>query len=176
MKPLNLLLTACSLCVFLACSTGRERAAVPATPPPALEQPVRAPIAAHWQTEPGDKNSAHLTAHIQRFSTINAPIDVRFEVPPGVKITPAAESFRIPAGGPVELVRGFEVTWAEPPATDLLLVVDSRASDFGLHAEDAFRFGRPAPQPIRPERGPDCLKINGRDFGHPVQMTPQDGD
>jgi hypothetical protein len=148
----------------------------PSTPQPTVgaSRPVlgtHAPLEAKWIVRNTENGRTSLTAHVDVFSPILAPPHVKLLVPEGVVVSGGDMAFDIPApNAPTTVERDYTVSFKSAPPKDLLLVVDVQTPRFGLHAEDAYRFGRPPPlQPAPKATGPH-LKIGNVDLGASIPI------
>jgi hypothetical protein len=145
-------------------SAGSTRAA-PATP----TQGIQAPARVSWKVVSSDAKTVTLLAQVHQLTPLSVPLAVSVEVPPGVRLIRGPSTWTVP---PTEQPRVHEtrLTFAldTPPTGDLLLVADARGAGFGIHATDAYRFGRPEPTPELPKpTGPE-VKLGPRKFGPAV--------
>lgn len=137
----------------------------PATP----TQGIQAPARVSWKVVSSDAKSVTLLAQVHQLTALSVPLAVSVETPPGVRLVRGPSTWTVP---PTEqpCIHETRLTFAidTPPTGDLLLVADARGTGFGIHATDAYRFGRPEPTPERPRpTGPE-VKLGPRKFGPAV--------
>ena len=116
-----------------------------------------------------DAKSVTLLAQVHQLTPLSVPLAVSVEPPPGVRLVSGPSTWTVP---PTEkpCLHETRLTFAidTPPEGDLLLIADARGASFGIHATEAYRFGRPEPTPELPKpTGPE-VKLGPRKFGHAV--------
>jgi len=120
------------------------------------------------QSQPG---KVSLTAHIQIFAPFPAPLEVRILAPPGVTVDGPTE-FELPAPRFATAIdRDINLSYATIPQEDLVLIVDVRRPNFGMHAEDVYRFGRSPPEVVAPRATGPRLKVGTVDLGRSVPLS-----
>ncbi|MFL5354387.1 hypothetical protein [Archangium sp.] len=139
-----------------------------ATPAPPT-QGIQAPARVSWKVVSSDGKTVTLLAQVHQLTALSVPLAVSVEPPPGVRLVKGPSTWTVP---PTEqpCVHATQLTFAidTPPSGDLLLVADARGTGFGIHATDAYRFGRPEPTPPLPRpTGPE-VKLGPRKFGPAV--------
>lgn len=132
-------------------------------------QGIQAPARVSWKVVSSDAKSVTLLAQVHQLTALSVPLAVSVEAPPGVRLVKGPSSWTVP---PTEqpCVHETLLTFAidSPPSGDLLLVADARGTGFGIHATDAYRFGRPEPTPQLPRpTGPE-VKLGPHKFGPAV--------
>jgi hypothetical protein len=112
-----------------------------------------------------------LEGHIELKALLAAPVNVHVEIPRGLELVSGETAFQIPADTtPGDVVRAFEFAYQEAPVEDLKLVADLSGGTFGVHAADAYRFGRHEPQPVRPQPTGPSIKLGDTDLGPAIQI------
>jgi hypothetical protein len=156
----------CLAAVALFASCARPPAAAP---PPTTRQET--PLTVTWVESERTGTSATLIARVNRRAAVSVPVKVTVEAPKGVTVAGGAMTFFIPASeGPSVTDTPYVVTFAAPPAEDLLLIAEAAGTGFGVHAEDRYRFGRAAPVVAAPEANGTHLQVGGQDLGASVPL------
>jgi hypothetical protein len=172
MKPLFVL--ACGLAAT-ACSANAGNG-VPTSTPDAqhmmvAEDAAQAPLLVRWQLLSDVGGRLKISAVVLRRTVLRVPIDVQIEVPPGLQVVSGSTRFRLEANlQPGESVATLEFAYSETPPGDLKLIADVSGPGMGVHATDAYRFGRPAPQPVRPQPSGPNNKVGNVDLGPAIQI------
>ena len=130
-----------------------------------------APLQLRWQVLSDAGGRLSIAAVVVRKAVLDSPIDVHVEVPAGLHLVSGQTSFQLPPNAqPGETTTTFEFTYATVPAGDLKLVADLSGGAMGVHATDTYRFGRPEPQPVRPQPTGPSIKIGDTDLGPAIQI------
>ncbi|MFY0569739.1 hypothetical protein ACN28E_38745 [Archangium lansingense] len=130
-------------------STGQGGSgSAPATPTHGILAPARV----SWKVVSSDPKTVTLMAQVHQLAPLSVPLSVSIETPPGVRLVSGPSTWTVP---PTEkpCIHETRLTFAidTPPTGDLLLVADAHGTGFGIHATDAYRFGRPEPTPQLPK-------------------------
>ncbi|PTL79492.1 hypothetical protein DAT35_32265 [Vitiosangium sp. GDMCC 1.1324] len=132
-------------------------------------QTIQAPARVSWKVVSSDPKTVTLLAQVHQLTPLAVPLNVSIETPPGVRLISGPSTWTVP---PTDkpCIHETRLTFAidTPPTGDLLLVADARGTGFGIHATNAYRFGRPEPTPALPKpTGPE-VKLGPRKFGPAV--------
>lgn len=132
---------------------------------------AEAPVFVNWVVQGADEHSVALTARIDRRAPMSIPLSVTVVPPPSLKLVSGELSFVLEPSASAGLVeRPFSFSFDRIPAEDLRLVADAQSAGFGVHAEDAYRFGRPVPGAIVPATSGPAVKVGDHDFGQGVPL------
>ncbi|MCP3058300.1 hypothetical protein LXT21_05925 [Myxococcus sp. K38C18041901] len=106
-----------------------------------------------WREVVSEDGALSLAAEVERRSGFDADIEVRIELPEGVRVVEGSTDFVLPRSAGA-LARVTPCVVAVPPGvvpeTDLVLSAQARGGSFGAHAEARYTFGRE----LRLERPP----------------------
>jgi hypothetical protein len=142
-----------------------------ATPPPTPHGSPTAPVTVHLDVAAGEPHAGGrmaFRARVERHGVWDAPIAVEFRVPVGASVVGGVTRGTVSEGGAPEL----ELLLERVPEGDLVLVASSQTEAAGFHAEARYRFGRPEPLPLGPDKsGPPIVGPNGADLGPPVDVN-----
>jgi len=131
----------------------------------------KAPVRIRWRVLSDQGGRLKIEAVLERLVPLRVPVTVRVEVPPGLQLLSGATSFEIPADAPPgETSMPLEFSYADVPPTDLKVVADAFGYSMGVHAADTYRFGRPEPQPVRPQPSGPNIKVGNTDLGPAIQI------
>lgn len=166
-----------------ACSRrGAESAAPNPYPPPvalATAAPPESPPSSNpesparvaWVVKSLESGRVTLTARVERFAPMAVPLAVTVAVPASVRVLQGKTSYLVPASdGAATNEAEFVFAFDAAPSDDIVLTADVQTPSFGVHATDAYRFGRPAPVGPMPKATGPHLKIGERDFGPTVPL------
>jgi hypothetical protein len=169
----------------LACAGPAARTDPPpaADPPPAVassdgpaaaaespRSPLRATIALR-DGQPAPGATLVLEAAVERTGRWVLPVEVRVVVPSGARLASGPEAWTVPGGEtPGTDVREIVIELSSLPQQDLRLVIDSQGEAAGVHAEAAYRFGRPEPTVEPPARDGPAVRLGERDLGRSVPL------
>ncbi len=129
------------------------------------------PLQVRWQVLSDAGGRLSIAAVVERKAMLSSPIDVHVEVPTGLQLMSGQTSFLLPPNvQPGETTTTFEFSYAAAPAGDLKLVADLSGGAMGVHATDTYRFGRPEPQPVRPQPTGPSIKLGDTDLGPAIQI------
>lgn len=173
-----------SMVALSGCSSSGERASpasapTPATPngatAPALSRAtapgtLRAPVEVKV-TGPDHVDGAHdVTLRVSIDRSTRDPLDLRVSLPAGANLVSGAAVERIDeTSGHIE--RTLIIHLANGvPAEDVHLSVDTGGTDYGAHANAAYRFGRAEPTLSQPPRTGNQVKVQGKTLGTPIPL------
>ena len=91
---------------------------------------------------------------IKRSTPDLAPLDLTVSLPAGAKLVGGATSETITDTRTAQVSRTLHVIIDAIPAADLVVTVDRQTTQWGVHATDQYRFGRPAPKGAQPAAEP----------------------
>jgi hypothetical protein len=172
MKPIIILAyivatTACSANT----SNGKSTSQPNAQPVAVNADAARAPMLVRWQLLSDNGGRLRISAIVVRRALLRVPIDVQVEVPPGLQLVSGATTFRLePNLPPGETVATMEFFYSRAPLEDLKLTAHANGPGMGVHATDVYRFGRPAPQPPRPQPSGPNNKVGDVDLGPAIEI------
>jgi hypothetical protein len=146
-------------------------APTPAPPPAGESLAPEIPVRVRWKVISDEGGRLVVDAIVERRAPLSFPVSVRVEAPPGLTLASGAMQFQVPADGATgETARRLEFTYAgSPPSGDLNLVGDGGQTGVGIHATDAYRFGRTAPVK-RPEMSGPNIKFGDKDLGPAIPI------
>ena len=155
---------------------GRATFAIERGDAPAASGP-RSPVDARLEAPDGTPNlsSIHLVWVVDRAAAIPAPVNVAVVLPPECRLLSGATGEQL-ASAPGESRGELLVACSSIPATDLVVSVDARSSEFGYHEDLHYRFGRPEPVAAPPQLGAMHVVVGGQDYGRPVLAQPTQAD
>ncbi len=113
-----------------------------------------------------------VTATIERHNESTAPIDVTVALPAGAKLVSGSATEHIETMGPGILTRNWKIRIDGAPSDDFVVNVTSGASGWGVHAQQAYRFGRPEPKLPEPKRAEPMKGAAGKSLGQPILLDP----
>lgn len=153
--------------VGAGCATATQKSGEPAP----AEGKARAPIALSWEERSRSDGSAVVVAHVTKKAALALPLSVRLEAPAGVTVVKGRGEWTIPAdSAPGEATETYELSFAQPPAADLVLHVDGEATGLGVHLHAEYAFGRAAPVVPQPAAtGPGAAK-GGQETGPSIPL------
>jgi hypothetical protein len=127
-----------------------------------------------WEQQALTPTGATLVAHVERLNALRIPFLVRVEFPAGVKVEQGRTKLELlPNAEAVETTETYVVSFASPPTTDALLLVDGDTQGMGFHSKQEYRFGRPDPEGPRVNAtGPAPTGKGGKSLGPSVPLTP----
>ena len=168
---------AATILLLTAGCTGQQTpAASPIVPtPPVLAPNPASPVQAQLDgpAQVADGQPAELVLHIDRITAAIAPLHVDLQLPSGVVLLSGKSSDVIDASEPLHLTRTWRVQVERVPAADIVAVLDWQTTAGGYHAALAYRFGRAAPQALKPTRFPHEIVLpGGRSLGQPILTGP----
>lgn len=150
-----------------ACSVSRPASA------PVVSQRAEAPVVVSWVVKSAEAGRVSLVARVDRRAPLAVPLKVSVVVPANVKVVSGQTAFELPASREAEVTeRSFVFSFDQVPSEDLRLVAEVHEESFGLHAEDVYRFGRPAPVVEGPQRSGPSIQVGGHDLGQGVPLNP----
>lgn len=129
-----------------------------------------APIIAEWMVRDETAQSAKLTLQITKRLVTEFDLSVSLQVPNGISLEPARRNWTVPAAAIGTFAAELDLRWANTPTDDLVAVVDTQGKSFGLHAEPAYRFGRPEPTTPVPVKTGEPATIGNTNLGTPVPL------
>ncbi len=168
----------------LACTERSSLAGTPSAPAPrAVEAvqasapaaaPVRVPLTVKWVPRAALDGRLELTARLEFYAPIQAPLRVEVALPPGVTLVEGRTPVEVLPGPdllPIDLPFAFAVA----PGADgeIVLSASIRGPTSGVYAKDTYPLAArlqapaPAPQPFGPS-----LKIGRHDLGSAVPIAP----
>jgi hypothetical protein len=132
-------------------------------------------LRASWVVKTERAGEVVLVARVETFGHFRSPISVDLRMPEGVALVAGVPSVVLPPAD-AGAVREIELTFRfrSTPKEDLILVVDSQTPAAGVHAEDHYRFGRPAPERLQPAANGPAIRVGNLDFGRSVAVPPRD--
>ena len=154
-----------------ACASAAPEAtgAPQATETAAPEIPVRV----RWNVISDAGGRLLVDAVVVRRAPLRFPVSVRVRVPAGLTWVSGPTRFEVPADGQTgESMTRLEFSYrGAPPAGDLELVGDAGdpGAGVGIHAADAYRFGRTVDVKKPAPSGPD-VKIGDKNLGPAVPI------
>ncbi len=132
---------------------------------------VVAPVTAKWVVRSDQGGVLKIVARVELTSSLGIPLTVGLRIPTGLQLTAGSAATTIPAQAPIGVNETeYTFTYAATPTDDLVLVVDSQSSAFGVHAEDAYRFGRPAAAAPHPQATGPALQWKGANLGNSIRL------
>lgn len=145
-------------------ATGAPQAATETAAP---EFPVRV----RWNVVSDAGGRLVVDAVVGRRAPLRFPVSVRVVIPAGLTLMSGPTRFEIPADGRTgESMTRLEFSYrGAPPAGDLQLIGDAGETGAGMHATDAYRFGRTVDVKRPAPSGPD-VKIGDKDLGPAVPI------
>ena len=160
--------------VFLVTSCAKTPVAESAAPSPApLAEGPRAPLVVIWSEKELAAHSATLEARVEYRGRFTLPVHLAVKVPAGATLVSGPAELELPAQETATTVATeYKLSFASVPAGDLLLVADARGEASGVHAENVYRFGRPAPAPVVPNATGPSVKLGGHDLGPSIPLPP----
>lgn len=134
-------------------------------------RPGHSPLRITWEPHgaPTAGRSLALTARIERAAHFDRPLRVVVRVPAGARVDRGPLTLDLPPS-PTPRVDAVEyvLALATVPTSDLVLLADVRGTDWGAHAEVAYRFGRPEPTVRGPAAEGPRVVVGGIDLGPAV--------
>lgn len=116
-----------------------------------------------------------LVAEIRRTFLSPVPMHIDLAVPSGVVIVEGKASETLVDTDQRLLTRTWVLRLGEVPAEDLEVKVAWQADTWGASAVRAYRFGRPEPKLVTPERDGPELAPAGLRPGRGIRVTPIEG-
>jgi hypothetical protein len=157
-----------SLLLLVACQQPAADAPAPGNPSRRPETPV----VVRWNERSFEDGRLLLIAQIKLRTPMPTPTQVQIQVPPGTTLVRGEAAFQIPpTKEPLFVEREYAFRVTEVTDEDLLLVADARTQAFGVHATDAWTFGRPKPE-LRLDANGENVRVGGRNLGPSVNVTP----
>jgi hypothetical protein len=160
-----------ALLVAVGCTMGGRdgKPAVRGGNRPALDIPrdgPQSPVLVRWKVNSDQGGVLQIDAVLTLQSALPLSVSVHVEMPPELELVSGQTSFEIPANtDPGEMVASFTFRYASTPSLNLKVVADASGPTMGVHATDEYRFGRAAPQQLRPNATGPNVKIGDRDLG-----------
>lgn len=139
--------------------------------PTGVTQRQETPLTVSWIVVERAEKSVKLVARVERRSLLAVPVNVVVLAPKAVSLSGGPTAFAIPAAdapGIIDTV--YLAAFSTAPTEDLVLTADARGVGFGVHAQDAYRFGRPAPGQEKPAATGPHLQLGGQDLGPAVPL------
>jgi hypothetical protein len=138
---------------------------------PHAEQNARAPVTVAVSGPAAiDGGEIELSIVIHRSFANDWPLHLAVALPEGVTLVAGSLDETIVEPQALAIERKLRLAVASVPPQDVVVRVSARGANYGVHAEDAYRFGRPAPKLATPPRGP-ALSPHGRRLGEPIPLT-----
>ena len=142
-------------------------AVVQADPP--QRAPVIATLTGPAAVRPGQ--AVMVVLRVQMTKPMDLALDVTWTVPAGAKpIQPKTLPLRLQVKRAKEVKAQLRFQLTGIPAADLLVAVDVKGGDFGVHATAAYRFGRPEPKLENPLEKAAPVKLRGKLFGTGIEV------
>jgi hypothetical protein len=113
-----------------------------------------------------------LVARVETHSPAPADVSVSVRVPAGVTMVRGAPFVIASTAGIGVREEPFDFTYSVTPGEDLVLVADAQGASAGVHAEDAYRFGRPAPAQVIPQATGPRVLVGNHDLGRSIPLQP----
>ncbi len=164
---------------LLTIAASLAAACAAAAPGPADDGTARAadnaapelPLRVRWRVISDAGGRLVVDAIVVRRAQLRFPVSVRVQVPAGLTLVSGPPAFVVPADGRTgESVTRLELSYhGAPPAGDLELVGDAVGTGVGIHATDAYRFGRNV-EVKRPAPAGPSVKIGDKDLGPAVPI------
>lgn len=158
------------LSLVAACAAAAPEAT--GAPPAATETAApEIPVRVRWNVVSDAGGRLVVDAVVMRRASLRFPVSVRVVVPAGLTWMSGPTRFVVPADGRTgESMTRLEFSYrGAPPAGDLELVGDAGEPGVGLHATDAYRFGRTV-DVKRPAPSGPAVKIGDKDLGPAVPI------
>ncbi len=131
----------------------------------------QSPLVVQWKVNSDQGGTLRIDAVLTLRSALPLPVSVHVEMPPGLELVSGQTSFEIPANtDPGDTVASFTFQYASTPSLNLKVVADASGPTMGVHATDEYRFGRPEPQPVRPQPTGPTIKIGDTELGPAIQI------
>lgn len=112
-----------------------------------------------------------LTVGIERHLVLKEPLQLALLLPDGVTLLEGQATFELaPNAEPDTQTLRFVIRAKAMPTSDLRVILEARGQGFGLHAEQAYRFGRPPPLAPAPLRG-TSVRVGQRNFGRSIDIS-----
>jgi hypothetical protein len=166
---------AVSLLLLVACKQPVAEQNAPGLDAPATGNPSRrpeTPVVVRWNERSFEDGRLLLIAQIKLRTPMPTPTQVQIQVPPGTTLVRGEAAFQIPpTKEPLFVEREYAFRVTEVTDEDLLVIADARTQAFGVHATDAWTFGRPKPE-LRPDANGEDVRVGGRNLGPSVNVTP----
>lgn len=171
--------------VLLSCTACQSPSPAPATPPAEAPAPAAdTPPGRHGMEPPmtftlsGPESvsagqTLTLVAEIRRTFLSPVPMHIDLAVPRGVVILEGKASETLVDTEQRLLTRTWVLRLGEVPAEDLEVKVAWQADTWGASAVRAYRFGRPEPKLVTPERDGPELAPPGLRPGRGIRVTPE---
>jgi hypothetical protein len=123
---------------------------------------------------PAAGSTIALRAHVSHAPTWSAPLDFEIKLPPGVSLTSGMQHFMLtPSPGQDVDDVDFEIQLPEDiPLADIVVVAAYQSKEAGVRAEGRYRFGRPPPMPLMPDRSGPEIVTNKGSLGRSVPLQP----
>jgi hypothetical protein len=126
-----------------------------------------------WSQKELATHSVTLDALVEYRGPFNQPLHLSVKVPAGATLVSGPAELDLPAQRAATTVATkYQLSFASVPAGDLVLVADARGAQSGVHAENAYRFGRPAPAAIAPKATGPGVIFGGHDLGKSIPLQP----
>ena len=171
--------------MLVGSSCARSQPPMPSamTPPtsvtPRVTSASREPLRVSWAriddaaSAEGTESARILTlvTRVEYRAGLAAPQQVSLRLPSGLRLLQGAVRATLPPAAEGEIRElAFTFQYGRAPADDLVLVLDCQQQSQGVHAELAYRFGRPEPRgPMSAATGP-ALVVGGVDYGRSIDM------
>lgn len=124
------------------------------------------PITAKWSIPTIDGGDTHIAVRIRHLMAV--PVEVKVQVPEGVRVKSGRTSFTIPADGPKVVIEKLVFEGELSDAAELVVLADAAGQDFGIHGKDVFSK-RPKVVPQPNQDGPE-VKVGKKNLGNAVPM------
>jgi hypothetical protein len=109
----------------------------------------RIPISVKWVESRQDDGRVRLVAEVRRVAFSQLPVQVSVVVPDGVILISGQKERILPAAdGSTSTKLEYEFGFTHIPLEDLIITADIDVEGFRYHGRDAYRFGRPQPEPM----------------------------
>jgi hypothetical protein len=132
---------------------------------------VQSPLSVTWEQLELSASKVRLLAHVKRLAPINAPMTVKFEVPPMARMTLGRTSFEVQANSAAdELTEPIELTYSQLPVQDLVARVTASGAGGGVNYAVPYRFGRTAATAASPKIDGPAVIFNGRPMGQSISL------
>ena len=112
-----------------------------------------------------------LIAEVNQRVGSQAQVSLNLQLPDGVRLVSGENGELLPSGNGT-LTRRFVVHVERVPQSDIEAVASTQSTAFGARAQSAYRFGRPEPRFLAPERSERPLTVGGKNVGRPIQLHP----
>jgi hypothetical protein len=139
---------------------------------PAIHSAPHVPLHVEWRVKHSEPGALELVARVEMHSPAPSDVVVTVRVPPGVTLVRGAPFVLPRETEPGVREEEFDFTYAVTPGEDLVLVADAQGPSAGVHAEDAYRFGRPPPSQVVPQPTGPRVVVGTHDLGKSIPLQP----